>query len=183
MLTSLFFIHKFKRTMRFSVLGLLFSGWLVGVCAQSDTTKGKFSFSGYVERYYLFDFSNPNDHNRPAFLYSYHRHNEFNLQMALLAGSYQSPRVRAQLALMAGAYANRNLAAEPSVLRNIFEAYAGLRLTNNHQLWLDVGIFGSHIGFESALGADCWTMTRSIAAENSPYYSAGAQLTYTSPNE
>lgn len=170
--------------MRSILLLAMLLGLVVRVYAQKDSTKSfPVTFSGYVEAYYLFDFSNPDDHNRPDFLYSYHRHNEVNLQMGLLSASYNSSRVRAQLSLMAGAYANRNLAAEPGVLRNIFEAYAGVRLTKNHQLWLDVGIFGSHIGFESALGADCWSMTRSMAAENSPYYSAGAQLTYTSPNE
>jgi hypothetical protein len=49
-------------------------------------------------------------------------------------------------------------------------------------LWLDAGIFGSHIGFESAISKDCWNLTRSILAENSPYFESGAKLTYTSDN-
>nr|MCU0348528.1 porin [Saprospiraceae bacterium] len=41
----------------------------------------------------------------------------------------------------------------------------------------------SHIGFESAIGADCWTLTRSLVAENSPYYETGAKLSFTNKNE
>ncbi|MBK8658486.1 MAG: porin [Bacteroidetes bacterium] len=50
------------------------------------------------------------------------------------------------------------------------------------QLWLDIGILPSHIGFESAIGKDCRTLTRSILADNSPYFETGARLTYTSSN-
>ena len=47
---------------------------------------------------------------------------------------------------------------------------------------ITAGIFTSHIGFESAVSKDCWTLTRSILADNSPYYESGARLTYTSNN-
>ncbi|WP_050977486.1 outer membrane beta-barrel protein [Nitritalea halalkaliphila] len=45
-------------------------------------------------------------------------------------------------------------------------------------MWLDVGIMPSHIGFESAIGAVCDHLTRSLLAENSPYFLTGARLTY-----
>jgi hypothetical protein len=38
----------------------------------------------------------------------------------------------------------------------------------------------SHIGFESAVGKDDWTLTRSLVAENSPYFETGVKLGYTS---
>jgi len=41
----------------------------------------------------------------------------------------------------------------------------------------------SHIGFESAIGRDCWNLTRSMLADNSPYYESGIKLGYTSKNE
>lgn len=173
--------------MRFSLFALLLSSWSFGnLYAQQDSTltpAPPLSFGAYLESYYLFDFSNPDNHKRPSFIYAYNRHNEITINLGVLHATYQSARIRAKLALMAGTYSNINLAAEPGVLRNIFEAYAGIRLSKTKQLWLDAGIFSSHIGFESAIGADCWAMTRSLAAENSPYYSAGAQLTYTSDNE
>jgi len=88
--------------------------------------------------------------------------------------------VRANLALMAGTYANANLSAEPGVMRNILEAYAGVKISKSKNLWIDAGIFSSHIGFESAVGKDCWNLTRGILAENSPYYESGVKIGYPS---
>jgi hypothetical protein len=139
--------------------------------------------SGYFETYYLYDFGQPADGNRPSFLYSHNRHNEVNLNLGFLKAAYQSERLRGNLALMSGTYANANLAAEPGTLQHVLEANAGLKLSQKHSLWLDAGIFSSHIGFESAIGADCATLTRSLAADNSPYYESGVKLSYTSRNE
>jgi hypothetical protein len=83
---------------------------------------------------------------------------------------------------MTGTYANANLSAEPGVLKNILEANAGVKISKNKNLWIDAGIFGSHIGFESAIGKDCWNLTRSILADNTPYYEAGAKISYTTDN-
>ncbi|HEX2848771.1 MAG TPA: porin [Chitinophagaceae bacterium] len=142
-----------------------------------------FTVSGYVEAYYSYDFNKPLDNNRPGFIYSHNRHNEFNLNLGFIKGAYNSERVRANLALAAGTYMNANYAAEPGVLKNIFEANAGVKLSKTQNLWLDAGIFGSHIGFESAISKDCWALTRSMLADNSPYYESGAKLGYTTNNE
>ncbi|MFN8321471.1 MAG: porin [Chitinophagales bacterium] len=144
--------------------------------------KGSLELSAYVEAYYLYDFGQPKTGNRAGFIYSHNRHNEFNVNHAFIKLNYTAARLRANIAFMAGTYANANLSAEPGVLKNIFEANAGINLSKKKQLWLDAGIFASHIGFESAIGKDCWNMTRSILADNSPYYESGAKLTYSSDN-
>ena len=156
---------------------------LTHAAAQSDTSALKWSISGYAEPYFGYDFNQPKNDERPAFIYSHNRHNEFNINLAYIKAAVSTDRTRANLALMAGTYANANLANEPGTLRNVLEANGGVKLSKKHNLWLDAGIFGSHIGFESAIGKDCWTLTRSILAENSPYYEAGAKLTFTSKNE
>lgn len=138
----------------------------------------KIKVSGYVETYYGYDFNKPTDNNRPGFVYSHNRHNEVNLNLGFIKGSYDNGTVRANLAVMTGTYSNANLAAEPGVLKNIFEANAGLKLSKKSNLWFDAGIFASHIGFESAIHKDCWTLTRSIFADNTPYYESGAKITY-----
>lgn len=150
---------------------------------ENDPKKPTVTISGYLETYYQYSFNKPGDQGRPAFVYSHNRHNEFNLNLGFLKASYTAERVRANLALASGTYVNANYAAEPGVLKNIYEANAGIKLSKNANLWLDAGIFSSHIGFESAVSKDCWTLTRSILADNSPYYEAGAKLSYTSPNE
>lgn len=146
-----------------------------------DTTKkaSNLTISGYAEIYYGFDFNRPADNNRPGFVYSHNRHNEVNLNLGFIKANYDNGMVRANLALMAGTYPNANLAAEPGVLKNVFEANAGVKLSKTANLWLDGGIFSSHIGFESAISKDCWVLTRNIASENTPYYESGAKLTYT----
>ena len=141
-----------------------------------------FSFNGFVEAYYQYDFNKPTDNNRPGFIYSHNRHNEFNLNIGFLKGSYNAERVRANIAIAAGTYMNANYAAETGVLKNVYEANAGLKISKKKNLWIDAGIFSSHIGFESAVSKDCWTLTRSMLADNSPYFESGAKLTYTSDN-
>lgn len=150
--------------------------------AQQDTTS-PLTFSGYIEAYYSYDFNQPADHNRPPFVYSFNRHNETALNLGLLKATYREGAIRANLGLMAGSYANANLSAEPGVLKNIFEANVGVKISKKNNTWIDAGIFASHIGFESAIGKDCWNLTRSILADNSPYYESGVKISYTSPNE
>lgn len=153
--------------------------------AQTDSSAvapPRISFSGYSEIYYAYDFSNPDNHNRPAFIYSHHRHNEINLNLGYAKVAYESEKARANFALMAGTYSNANLSAEPGVFKNIYEANAGIKLSKNKNLWADAGIFSSHIGFESAHAPSCLTLTRSIAAENSPYFESGAKLSFITDN-
>jgi len=138
----------------------------------------KIKFTGYLETYYSFDFNQPISNNRPIFIYSHNRLNEVNLNLGFIKASYEVEKIRANVALMAGTYANANLASEPGVLKNIFEANVGLKLNSSQNLWLDAGVFSSHIGFESAISKDCWILTRNIASENTPYYQSGIKLSY-----
>ncbi|MCC3160519.1 porin [Hymenobacter sp. 15J16-1T3B] len=133
------------------------------------------TFYGFADGYYGYDFTGRSQ-TRPGFLYSHPRANEFALNNAVLGARYDDGRVRGAVGLHAGTYVEANYAAEPAALRPVYEAYAGFRPFA--RAWIDVGIFGSHIGFESALSKDNWTLTRSVMAENSPYYEAGARLSY-----
>lgn len=150
---------------------------------QTDNAKSAFSFSGYLETYYTYDFSKPGDHNRPEFIYSHNRHNELNVNLGLVKVSYNTDIVRANYALAVGTYMNANYAAEQGVLKNIYEANAGVKISSKKNLWIDAGFFPSHIGFESAIGMDNWTLTRGIYAENSPYFETGVKISYTTDND
>ncbi len=141
-----------------------------------------FSISGYLETYYTYDFGNPENHTRPAFTYSHNRHNEINVNLGYIKAAFLTDKVRANLSLAVGTYMNANYAAEPFVLKNIYEANGGFKISKKHDLWIDAGIFSSHIGFESAVGKDNWTLTRSLFADNSPYFETGAKISYTNPN-
>ncbi|MBO9728936.1 MAG: porin [Chitinophaga sp.] len=145
----------------------------------SSKNKGTITLSGYAEAYYSYDLNQPAHHTKPGFLYNYNRHNELNLNLAMIKANYTSDRLRANVGLMAGTYPQYNLASEPGMMQYIYEANVGIRVGKN--VWIDAGVMPSHIGFESAIGKDCPTLTRSIMAENTPYYETGAKVTWT-PN-
>lgn len=141
----------------------------------------KINLSGFVEVFYTYDFNEPNYHNhlRQPFLYTYNRHNEFNLDLAVLKANYQTENVRANLALQLGTYATDNLNSEKDVFKFINEANLGVRLSKKHNIWLDAGIMPTHIGWESVFGKDDATLTRNIGTENQPFYETGVKVSYT----
>ncbi len=147
-----------------------------------DSTKNNLTLSAYAEAYYSYDFNNPSVNSKAPFIYSYNRNNEVTINLAYIKAAYNNDKIRANIAIAAGTYVNANYTAEPGVLKNLFEANAGVKISKKSNLWVDAGIFASHIGFESARGKDCWNVTRSIVADNSPYYESGAKISYTSNN-
>lgn len=152
---------------------LLFLGAASSLLAQMPELK----ISGFVDAFYSYDFNTP---KRQEFLYNHNRHNEFNVNLALLKVSVDESKYRANIALQAGTYAQDNY---PANYENIHEANVGVALNTESSLWLDAGVFSSHLGFESAVSIDNYTLTRSLAAESSPYYLTGAKLTYTPSSE
>lgn len=145
------------------------------------TPASSLSFSGYIEGYYSYDFNKPQNNTKPSFIFSHNRDNEFNINLAFIRAGYNGDKVRGTLAIGTGTYMNANYAAEPATLKNIYEANAGVKIGKKN-LWFDIGILPSHIGFESAVSKDCWTLTRSIMADNTPFFEGGARLNYTSDN-
>jgi hypothetical protein len=139
--------------------------------APAIATLNPLTFYGFVDGYYGYDFKHAATQDRPGFLYSHDRQNEFTVNNAIIGMRYDNGQVRGALGLHAGTYVAANYAAEDQVFKHIYEAYAGFRPFQ--KAWLDAGIFTSHIGFESAISKDNWTLTRSLMAENSPYYEAG----------
>jgi hypothetical protein len=157
----------------------------VTLSAQADSVWAQqpaLNISGFVDVFYVYDFNQPPGPARQSFLYNHNRHNEFNLNLGLVKFGLEHTKYRANFALQTGTYANDNYAAEPGLLKNIFEANIGISVNKKNKLWLDVGVLPSHIGFESAISMDNWTLTRSLPAENSPYFLTGAKLSYY-PNE
>jgi hypothetical protein len=170
--------HKMKKII---VTALIAFGFTT-INAQ-EKTQSPFTFSGIIDTYYSYDFGKPENHTKPGFIYNYNRSNEVNVNLGMAKVNYTKENVRGNFALMAGTYAQYNMAAEQELLRNIYEANVGVKISKDHKLWVDAGVMPSHIGFESAIGKDCMTLTRSIQAENSPYYETGVKIGYTSKSE
>lgn len=157
------------------LLSLLFGLTIFQLNAQSTNP---FTISGYIETYFGYDFNRPANNTRPGFIYSHNRVNEVNINLGYLKAAFNNEKVRSNLAIMTGTYGNANMAAEPGLIKNIYEANVGIKLSRNKNIWLDAGILPSHIGFESAVSKDCWTLTRGISSENSPFFEAGAKISF-----
>lgn len=136
--------------------------------------KPKIDISGYIDTYYTYDFSYNGNLKNQNFLYNYTRHNEFAINLALIKASINYENVYAKIALQAGSYVQDNYGN-----LNLFnEAYLGVYLDKNRNASIEVGILPSYIGFESATSHSNLTVTRSILAENSPYYMTGVKFNY-----
>lgn len=138
--------------------------------------------SGFLDNYYVYDFNEPKGIQRQNFLFNHNRHNEFNVNLGLVKLNVENEKYKVNLAFQTGTYANDNYAQEPGLLKNIFEANIAISLNSNNNLWLTTGVMPSHLGFESAISSDNFTLTRSLCTENSPYFLSGAKLDYN-PNE
>lgn len=143
----------------------------------------KISFELYGDFFINATLHQQNSHKISDILYSYNRTNELGINLAYIKTKYVDTNFRVNLALMSGTYGEDNYVEEDGLFRNLFEANVGYKLSHNINHWIDIGVFPSHIGFESATGYDCWNVSRSLLAENSPYFETGIKYTYTSKNE
>jgi hypothetical protein len=140
-------------------------------------------FGAYVDAYYAYDFGRPTARDR-AYTTQAARHDEFNFNLAHVEASLSGERVRGRVALQAGTSVHANYAGEPAIgvysgptlARHVQEAYGGFRVADN--VWVDGGVFFSHIGSESWISRDNLTYTRSIIAEYTPYYETGVRVTW-----
>ncbi len=140
-------------------------------------------WNAFVDTYYDYDFGRPATFDR-VFTTQAERHDEFNVNLAYVAASLTSDRMRGRVALQAGTSVQANYAGEPAVgsvsgatlSRHIQEARVGARLAP--ALWIDGGVYFSYIGLESWISRDNPTYTRSLVADYTPYYLSGVHLTW-----
>lgn len=150
--------------------------------ANTDSSSRSINYSGYLETYYSYDFGNPSYDKTPGFV-NHNKHNEIAINLALAKASYRSNKIRGNAGLMFGTYSDANFTNNNAGYKNLYECNVGVKLSKYKNFWFDVGIFPSHIGAESIIGKDNWALTRSFQAEASPYYEAGAKVSYVSQNE
>ncbi len=147
-----------------------------GVTDNFDSIEvGKISIGGMIDTYYGYDFNEPKSFLRP-YCVSSARHNEVNINLAMIDLKYKNNHVRAHLVPGFGTYVNDNYAAEKGSLKNLIEANVGVKLSKKKDIWIDAGIISSPYTNESALSKDHLVYTRSFSAENVPYYLSGVKL-------
>ena len=162
---------------RFKLTFFLF-GIVISCLAQPDSVQTNYSLSVFVDVFYAQNFEGSAKGNLYPFLYNYNRNESISLNHGWIGFNAFSQKFRTNVALQAGTYVQDNYASEPEWAKVIREANLGIALNRQNTIWLDVGVFSSHIGFESAGSLENWTLTRSIIAENSPYYLNGVKLAW-----
>ena len=144
------------------------------IFAESSST---LSLGSFIDYYYALDSNNPSSRERASFQTQPAKHNEFNLNLGFIEAFLKEPERRGRLALQYGTSVDRNYVAENNkILQTIQEAYGGIKLSE--KLWIDAGIFFSHIGIESFISKNNINYTRSLNADNVPYYASGVRFEY-----
>jgi hypothetical protein len=145
--------------------------------AQTDSLKKNLTLSVGIEPYYGHAF---NKKDRAIFTMgpNYHISDAFNINLAYIELKYESTKVRGKFTPGFGSYMDVNYSNEFGLFKNIIEASAGYLIDQKHGIWLDVGILPSPFTNETAFARDHIMLTRSVCAENSPYYITGARLSY-----
>ncbi len=148
--------------------------------AVADTAR-HVTVGAFIDTYYAYDFNRPPNIDR-QYTTQPSRHNEANVNLAFVEATLATPRTHGRIALQAGTSVQSNYAAEPRVgavsgpdlSRLIQEAFVGYRLAPT--VWIDGGIFFSHLGMESWISRDNPTYSRSLVSDYSPYYQSGGRL-------
>lgn len=163
-----------------SYIKLIVALLAVNIAFAQENKALKLSFSGYLETYYAYDFNRPEAQAKLPFMYNQNRHNEFNINIGLLRTKAEYGNTYVSLALHSGTYVDDNYANETTKI--ISEAFVGLYLDEAKKSSVEVGVLPSYIGFESATSGSNLNLTRSLLAENSPYFMTGAKYSYK-PND
>lgn len=132
--------------------------------------------SGFIDSYFSNDFHRPKKLKRPYSTQAA-REDEPAINLAAVALSKDSNSYRYNFAIQQGDSVDLNYSNENTdLIKYLNAASYGLKLSE--KLWLDFGIYSSHLGFESFMSKDNWNYTRSLVAENLPYYESGLKLSY-----
>lgn len=162
--------------MKFIVRSFILLVWLLASnsqlsLGQSDTLR--INVNSYAEVYYL---STEQGQKSPIF-YNHTTTQKPSLNLGILELSASKKKWAFQSGFMMGTYSQKNLAAEPEFWRHVYQLNVQYELNASSQL--QVGIFPSHIGLESAKNLENDLFSRSYLAENSPYYESGVSWNYT----
>jgi hypothetical protein len=137
----------------------------------------KFSTSMHGEVYVQHSFRKEMD-KMPEYVVSHVDLNAPALNLLLGTIAFDAQSWKGELSLMTGTYSRDNLRGENGVLKHINSMW--LSYAPSKTIDILSGIYSSHIGLESPIGKDCVQPTRSIVADNSPYYQSGIRIRHQS---
>lgn len=132
-------------------------------------------FHGAASVYYSYSVQRPPDHLR---LYSTQpaRNGEIAVDLAVASMTWSTEFVDVDVALQAGTWADANYVGDDANWKVVNQAY--VRLKPDSVISFGAGIGPSHIGQEGAINAKNMLYTRSLIADNTPYYNAMVDVTF-----
>ncbi len=151
---------------------------LLGQQNADSSTNGTWKLTAYGDLYFGFNQNLLSGQKVSDFQFNHNRIRKISLNQGAIGIEYSATDFRFNFSFHIGTYVTDNYSAEPSYLQPINRAFAGFKLNKKKNIWLDAGVFPSYIGFESVNAFDNATLTRSLLAENSPYYLTGIRLNY-----
>lgn len=124
---------------------------------------------------YSSSFNEPPNHER-AFTLQPSRNNQLGLMQGIAGVELRSTHVRGKVAAQTGWFADVLWTGADTAFRWLSEAWAGVRLSEG--VWLDAGVYPSHIGAESMIARDNLVLSRLYISDATPYVETGAALTW-----
>jgi len=147
------------------------------------------TLAGYVETFYSYNFARPSN-GLTNFRAFDNQHNSITLQNTAVDANWTGERVYARIALQAGHAPNTYYAAseptrpgsdgvgtsDPTLWRNIQQAYAGARPFADSPVFIEAGVFLSPIGFEGIGIHENWHWSHSPLFFALPFYHSGIKI-------
>ena len=99
------------------------------------------------------------------------------VDLATFSLAWQTKAAELTIGLQAGTWADANYVDLDEGWRYVREA--SVRFNFDSTIWILGGVFPSHIGHESSINAENMLLSRSLDADLTPYYVAGAGVSYT----
>lgn len=162
------------RTKLLSLILFIAIGALHGVIHSTEPeTKVRFALRG--EGYLNISDGNDGKIARP-FLVSQNSNNIPSINLFLSSLNIQSGQWQGEISGILGTYVDQNLAGEIGPFRNIGSLWLAHKPKDDIEIL--IGVYPSHIGLESPISMECITPTRSIVADNTPYYQSGIRMRY-----
>jgi hypothetical protein len=145
--------------------------------AQVKDTTASFKFGGYADAYYAYYSDSVGTTNYQKFPAVSPRSNVFGLNVLQLTGQYTSDKIRSAAALFFG---DIPASAWSPVFNFLQEANIGYRLSK--KIWLDAGLFKTHIGTEALMPRENIASSLSIITLYEPWFQSGIKLSIAPNN-
>jgi len=141
----------------------------------AEESKGKFTVSGYVDTYYLYNTNDPTNNSIQGRVFDL-QSKSFNLGLAQTQFKYETEKSGAVLDLVYGPNAELGNFGNKGTAFSIKQAYAYYMFTD--KLKMTAGQFGTHIGYELIDAPLNYNYSLSYLFGNGPFYHTGLKFDY-----